>query len=185
MTCHPAARAISWFMAATVMTIACPLLLHAQSAGPRLAVHAGLGVPLNTRGDVQWLGAGLSINEHVDVLVSVERSHVPTKVSGFSRTRGGTVIAYGGELQLAPVTRWRAAPYGILSVARGTSRLERDDVFPDAVTNSAGLLMAGVGLHVRSSRGLDGFVDVRGGVQIESDVVLLRLPVRAGVTWRF
>ena len=163
--------------------VAAPAL--AQTSPARVTVQGGGGWLLPETGSLAWGGAGVSFGDRLDLLVTVERQHVPTATKGSARTRGGTVTAFGGELRVAPVLTKPVTPYAVASFARGRSHLEVDQVFADAVTNPAWLLLAGAGLRVGTGRGFGAFVDLRVGVQGELDVILLRTPLRVGATWRF
>lgn len=165
--------------------LALPASVHGQTASARVAVHGGGGVLLPGAGSLAWGGVGATLGDRVDLLVTLERQHVPTTVDGLARTRGGTVTAFGGELRVVPVLTRRVTPYAVSSFALGRSRLEVDEVFTDVVTNRAWLLLVGAGLRVGAGRHFSAFVDVRTGVQGELDVILLRTPLRVGATWRF
>lgn len=156
-----------------------------QAVSPRVVVHGGAGLLLPDVGSLAWVGGGLAIGERLDLLAAGERQHVPTTVDGVARTRGGTLTVMGGEARVVPKLIRPVTPYAVLGVARGTSRLEMDDVFSDRVTNDAWLFLFGAGLRVGSRHGLGAFIDLRYGIQGELDVILPRVPLRFGATWRF
>lgn len=162
-----------------------PAPANGQALTPRIVVQGGGGVLLPTVGSVAWVGGGVAIGERLDLLVAAERQHAPTTVEDVARTRGSRVTVIGGEVRVVPKLTRPVTPYAVLSLARGRSRLEMDDVFSDFVTNDAWLFLFGVGLRVGARRGLGAFIDLRYGIQGELDVILPRTPLRLGATWRF
>jgi hypothetical protein len=162
-----------------------PVPAAGQTSGVRVTVQAAAGTHLNAGGDTQSLAVGLSPSQRVDLLVSVERSHLPTERSAFGATRGGTATIVSGEIRYFPVTFGRTSPYALVSVGRGKSRPTVNDLFPDPVTNDAWGVLFGAGARVAFNRRLSAFADVRIGVQGELDVVGLRVPIRAGLAFGF
>lgn len=162
-----------------------PAPANGQAVSARIVVQGGGGVLLPNVGSLAWVGGGVAIGERLDLLVAAERQHVPTTVEGMARTRGGRVTVIGGEVRVVPKRTRPVAPYAVLSVARGRSRLDMDEVFSDLVTNDAWLFLFGAGLRVGARRGLGAFIDLRYGIQGELDVILPRTPLRLGATWRF
>ena len=169
--------------ALAVVLAASPTIAAAQA--PRFSIQAAAGTDIRDGGDNQSLSFGFSPDERWDVLIGAQRIHLPTKVSQFGATRGGTVTFFGGEVRFLPFTLSRFSPYLLASLGRGKSRLNVDETFPNPVTNDAFLLFFGGGVHVPVTPRFVLFSDLRFGIWGERDVIVLNTPVRGGVAWRF
>jgi hypothetical protein len=104
---------------------------------------------------------------------------------GFSVSRHGTVTFLSGEVRFLPVTFGRAAPTRSPAPARGRSRLNVNQHFPDPVTNRATQVFAGGSVRVAVTRQLSVVGDVRLVLQSERGELGAFAPVRAGLAWRF
>jgi hypothetical protein len=176
----------------SVLSLVVPAVAAAQNAGGRVSLRGAFGSSVNVGGNAQALSVGFSLGNRVDILINGERIHMPTEVTqherGFSSTRGGTTTFVSGEVQVLPFTLSRVSPYALAGVGRGISRPNVNDLFPDPVTNDAGLLFFGGGVRVPVTDRLSVFGDLRFVLQIESagdGDLFLFVPVRGGVVWRF
>jgi hypothetical protein len=77
------------------------------------------------------------------------------------------------------------SPFFLAGSGAGISRPNVTGNFADRVTNVARLGYAGGGVRVTLRPQLDLFVDGRFMLFAERDVLGARVPIRAGVTWRF
>jgi hypothetical protein len=164
------------------MSFVAPALAAGQ--GP-ISVKGALGTQINEGGDNQSISVGFSPHAQWDFLINAERIHLPTDVTGFGATRGGTTTFVSGEVRFVPLTLNRISPYVLASAGRGTSRPNVNEIFPDSVTNDAWLLFVGGGVRVPMTERFSLFGDIRAGIQGELDTVGALLPVRGGVAWRF
>jgi hypothetical protein len=162
-----------------------PATAAGQRAHSGVSLQAAVGTHVNTGGDGQSVALGFSPNQRWDFLIGAERSHWPTEVTSASATRGGTAMLVTGEMRFAPFTVNRVSPYALAGVGRGLSRPNVNEFFPSRVTNDAWLMSFGGGVRVDLNQRLSAFADMRSGILGERDVVVLVLPVRAGITWRF
>jgi hypothetical protein len=172
--------------AVTALSLIMPGVAAGQ--GP-ISVHAVVGTHVSDRGNNQTIGVGVRLNGRWELLISAERFHVPTRVtreeSVTTARRGGTTKFISGEVRFVPVTFSRLSPYLALSVGRGRSRPNVNEIFSDPVTNPAKLLFIGGGVRAAVTRRLSAFADLRVGYQGERDSIYALMPVRAGVAWRF
>jgi hypothetical protein len=168
-----------------ILSTGAPAVAAAQGRDGGFTVQGAAGTHLNGGGDHQSVSVGFSPNGHLDFLISAERSHLPTEVTPFGATRGGTATFFSGEVRVAPFTFNRLSPYVLASAGRGTSRPNVNDLFPDRVTNDTWLLFFGGGLRIPMTTRLSAFADVRAGIQGERDTIGLLVPVRGGLAWRF
>jgi hypothetical protein len=140
-------------------------------------------------GNSQALSFGVPAGPYLNVLVSAERSHLPTEINryehGYGATRGGTVKFLSAEVRLSPFPFARLSPYALAGLGRGTSRPNVNELFSDPVTNEATLLFLGGGVRVPLAGRLSAFVDARFVLQGERDTVGATLPIRGGLAWRF
>jgi hypothetical protein len=171
--------------AVCLLSLIVPAVAAGQGAGTGVSVQAAVGTHINTGGDGQSVAIGFSPNQRWDFLIGAERSHWPTEVTPSSATRGGTATLLSGEMRFSPFTVNRVSPYVLAGVGRGLSRPNVNEMFPGRVTNDAWLMSFGGGVRVDLNRRLSAFADVRSGILGERDVIILVLPVRAGMTWRF
>jgi hypothetical protein len=153
------------------------------------SVHFGLGSLVNEGGSVQSLSLGYAPWRDVTLMVNVERDHVPTRVRtyprGYAETRGGTLTSIGGEVRYEVPLGAPVAPFVLAGLGAGISHPNVTGTFSDPVTNVARLGYAGAGARIPLRPRLDLFVDGRFMLFAERDVLGARLPIRAGVTWRF
>ena len=178
--------------AVAALSFVAPALAAGQGTGSRFSVQGTLGPQINGGGDSQSVSFGFSPVQRLELLVSGERTHLPTEVtrfeSGSSATRGGTTRFISGEVRFSPVASSRVSPYVLAGAGRGTSRPNVNDIFPDPVSNSAVLLFAGGGVRVPVIGGLDVVADMRFVLQAEDTgdgSVYAFVPLRGGLAWRF
>ena len=149
------------------------------------SVHLAVGSHLSEGGHLQSLSLGYDASGGVSLLVNVERNHVPTRLRSFSATRGGTLTSLSGELRYTVPVGGRVSPFVVAGLGAGISRPNVNDHFSNAVSNTARFAYAGGGVRVRLRPRLDWFIDGRFQLMAERDVLAGRLPIRAGLTWRF
>ena len=165
---------------------------HAQGTGfRRFSVDLGAGSHLADRGDVESMSVGFAASRIVMVAATVERSHIPTRVSTFpggsSATRNGTLTSINGEFRLTVPIGSRWTPYGVVGGGIGESVLNVNELFPDPITRSARLVYAGGGVRYALSPAVALFSDAKLILVVgrDADDLSARLPVRAGVSFRF
>ena len=112
-----------------------------DAAGPaldRFTVQAGAGPLLRGGGYDASASFGFSPLSRLDLLVTVERTHLPfqrdTFSDGYSVTRGGTLTSVGGEVRVSFLPPHRVSPYGFAGIGGGVSR----PTVNDAVSQSGG-----------------------------------------------
>jgi hypothetical protein len=153
------------------------------------SVHLGLGSHVNEGGNVQSLSLGYTEWRDVTLLVNVERDHIPRQVRTYPRggaeTRGGTLTSVSGEVRYAVPLGERLSPFFLAGLGVGISRPNVFGTSTDLVTTVARLAYTGGGVRLALRPRLDLFVDGRLMLIAEWDVLGARLPIRAGVTWRF
>jgi hypothetical protein len=178
-------------LAATVVSFVSPAVAAAQGTGIGVSVQGALGSHIGDGGDNQSLSLGVSFGERFGVLVSAERSHVPTDVTffedGYSASRGATTRFVSGEFRYMPVTFKRISPYIIAGVGRGVSRPNVNEFFPNRVTHTVTLQIVGFGARLRVTEHLSAFADLRFMFQSrrgEPDAGGFG-PLRSGLAWRF
>jgi hypothetical protein len=156
----------------------------------RFSVQVGAGPLLNSGGHTLSAAFGFSPISRIDLLVNVERDHLPfqrdTFADGFSLTRGGTLTSVSGEVRASVFPPHRVSPYGFAGIGGGVSRPTVNDSFPDPVENDLRVVYFGGGVRVPLRNGLSVFGDARAMVTMEGDDGIMGVwPVRAGVAWRF
>jgi len=178
-------------VAVSVLSFVAPTAAAGQESG-RFSVQGAFGSHLNAGGNTESVSLGFWPGARIGILVSGERTHVPTVVTrsdhGFGATRGGTAMFISGELRVSFFASRRVSPYGFGGAGRGTSRPNVNDIFPGPVpTGGAAALFGGGGVRVAIAGHLSTFVDMRFLLQVENTEgdVLLLLPVRVGLAWRF
>jgi hypothetical protein len=165
--------------------------LDAASAGlDRFSLEVGAGPLLNSGGHTLSAAFGFSPISRVDLVVNVERDHLPfqrtTFSDGFSITRGGTLTSVSGEVRASVFPPDRVSPYALAGIGGGVSRPTVNDAFPDPVENDLRVVYFGGGLRVPIRNGLSVFGDARAMLTVEGgDGIMGVWPVRAGVAWRF
>ncbi len=166
---------------------------HAQGAGMsrRFNVDLGLGSHLKDGGDVESISIGFAVSRIVALAATVERSHIPTNLrtypDGYSVTRNGTLTSMSGEFWLTIPAGDRWTPYGIVGSGVGESVLNVNEFFPSPITRTANLMFAGGGVRYSLGPAAALFGDAKLILVIgrEADDLSARLPVRAGVSFRF
>ena len=156
----------------------------------RFSLQVGAGPLLNSGGHTLSAAFGFSPISRLDLVVQVERNHLPfqrdTFSDGFSITRGGTLTAVSGELRASVFPPDRVSPYGLAGIGGGVSRPTVNDAFPDPVENDLRVVYFGGGVRVPIRNGLSVFGDARAMLALEGgDGIMGVWPVRAGVAWRF
>jgi hypothetical protein len=169
-----------------------PAAVNAQEKDRnRPTIQVAAGSHWKDGGDSQAISFGIPAGQYWNVLLSAERSHVPTKVmrfdNGMSVSRRGTVMFVGAEVRLSPRPSARFSPYAFAGLGRGTSRPNVNEFFPDRVTNKVALLFAGGGVRVPLTDHLSAFVDARVVffVGIDSEELGGLVPIRGGLAWKF
>lgn len=172
-----------------VMLIGAPA--HAQGMSRRFSVDLGLGSLLKDGGDVESISVGFAVSRIVALAATVERSHIPTTLrtypDGYSVTRNGTLMSMSGEIRLTIPAGDRWTPYGIVGGGVGESVLNVNEFFPTPITRTADLGYAGGGVRYSLGAAAALFGDAKLILVIgrEADDLSARLPVRAGVSFRF
>ena len=161
-----------------------------DAAPGRFSVQGGAGATVMYPGNALGATFGYSPASRLDLLVSVERIHVPSQIThhphGASATRGGTMTFISPELRLSLFPADRVSPFGMIGVGRGVSHPNVNDHFPVPVKNDLRVVYVGGGLRVPLRRGLSLVGDVRAMLALEGyDGIMGVWPVRAGVAWRF
>jgi hypothetical protein len=156
----------------------------------RFSLNLSAGSHLRDGGDSQALSLGYTPWRGLTLMATVERGHMPTQVQrfphGFSATRNGTVTFISGEVRYA-VPLGKVAPFGLVGRGAGWSRPNVNEIFPNAVTSVADVVYAGGGMYVLLNPALAVSVDARLELMMDRETLGMgaRLPIRAGVTWRF
>jgi hypothetical protein len=171
-----------------------PAAVRAQGARdpspeePRWSVTTAAGSHLKDGGDLQAIAFGFTPVRRLALVLNVERNHVPTRVdtypNGYSATRGSTVTTVSGELRVSSGSR-RVEPFGFVGTGVGRSRLNVNERFPDAVTNTARSFYAGGGVLIPVARAFALSIDAKFVLLAEAGESGAMAPVRAGVVWRF
>jgi hypothetical protein len=157
----------------------------------RFSLQVGAGPLLNSGGGHTVSAAfGFSPISRVDLVVNVERDHLPfrrdTFSDGFSVTRGGTLTFVSGEVRASVFPPHRVSPYGLAGIGGGVSRPTVNAAFPDPVENALQVVYFGGGVRVPIRNGLSVFGEGRAMLGVEgNDGILGVLPLRAGIAWRF
>jgi hypothetical protein len=156
----------------------------------RLSLQVAAGPVLQSGGHNVSAAFGFSPISRIDLMVNIERVHLPfqreTFSDGFSITRGGTLTAVSGEVRASVLPPHRVSPYGFAGIGGGTSRPTVNDEFPTPVENDLRIVYFGGGLRVPLRGGLTIFGDARAMMTLEGDDGIMGIwPVRAGVAWRF
>jgi len=156
----------------------------------RLSIQVGAGPLPQTGGHNLSASLGFSPLSRLDLLVTVERTHVPfqrdTFSDGYSLTRGGTLTAVSGEVRVSLLPPHRVSPYGFAGAGGGISRPTVNEAFPNPIENDLFVLYFGAGLRVPIGNGFSAFGDARAMMALEGDDGIMGLwPVRVGLAWRF
>lgn len=155
-----------------------------------LSVQVAAGPTAIGGGNVLSAAFGYSPASRLELLLNVERIHLPFQLNrfpdGYSVTRGGTMTFVSGELRLALLPAARVVPFAMAGVGGGVSRPNVNAEFPDRVRNDLRVLYFGGGVHVPLRRGFSLVGEARAMAALEGyDTVVGVWPVRAGVVWRF
>lgn len=156
----------------------------------RFSLQVAGGPLLQSGGHTVSAAAGFSPISRIDLLVNVERNHLPfqrdTFSDGLSLTRGGDLTAVSGELRASLFPPHRVSPYAFAGYGAGVSRPTVNDAFPDPVENDLRVAYFGAGVRIPIKGGLTVFGDARAMIAAEgNDGVSGVWPVRAGLAWRF
>ena len=157
----------------------------------RFSVDLGLGSHFRDGGDVESMSVGFAVSRIVTLAATLERSHVPTRLrtypDGYSATRNGTLASISGEFRLTIPVGDRWTPYGVVGLGVGESILNVNEYFPRPITRTADLVYAGGGVRYSLGPAVALFSDAKLILVIgrEADDLSARLPVRAGVSFRF
>lgn len=158
---------------------------------PRWTVEGAAGLQVYYDGSAQSVAFGFSPNRSLTVLVSAERTHIQDRVAlyeyGYSAERGGTEQFVTGGVRYAFLTRRRVSPYVLGGIGRGISRPNVNEFFPDRKERNIHVLYYGGGVRIPVGPRFDAFVDARFIMSAEAatDYFGVRMPVRAGIAWRF
>lgn len=182
---------------ALLLLVLSPLVATAQTpstAGAtsgRFTFQAGAGPLIQSGGHNISVAFSFSPVSRVDLVVNVERDHLPfqrdTFSDGVSLTRGGTLTWVSGEVRASLFPPHRVSPYGFAGIGGGVSRPTVNDAFPDPVEHGLRVVYFGAGVRVPIRGGLSVFGDARALLALEGggDGILGGWPVRAGIAWRF
>jgi hypothetical protein len=156
----------------------------------RLSLQVAAGPTLVGGGNVVSAAFGYSPVSRLQLLINVERNHLPFQMTSFpggsSATRGGTRTFVSGEVRFAPLPTNRVSPFVSAGAGRGVSRPNVNATFPEPVRNELRVLYVGGGVRVPLGRGFSLLGDARCMLGLEGyDGVMGIWPVRAGVAWRF
>jgi hypothetical protein len=168
-----------------VLSFVVPAVAAGQGVDSRIGVQGAFGTNVNAGGNNQSISVGFAPSQRLDLLISVERIHLPMETTQFGATRGGTTTFVSGEVRFVPLTFSRTSPYAITGLGRGTARPNVNETFPNPAPHDAWLLFLGGGVSVPMTRRFSAFADMRFGFQSELDTISLLMPVRAGVALRF
>ena len=180
-------------IAFVVMFLCLPGMVSGQtSVGEpgRVSVQAGAGATVMYPGNALSATFGYSPASRLDLLLNVERIHVPSQFRhyphGTSATRGGTLTFLSPELRLSLFPADRVSPFATIGVGRGVSHPNVNAQFPVPVKNDLRVVYFGGGIRVPLRQGLSLVGDVRAMLALEGyDGIMGVWPVRAGVAWRF
>ena len=157
----------------------------------RLSLEGAAGLQVDYGGSMQSVAFGFAPTRSLTLLVSAERSYVRDEIEifedGSAFERGGTDLFVSGEVRYAFFLRSRVSPYVVGGFGRGRSRPNVNEFFPDENERDIHVLYYGGGVRIPVGPRLDAFVDARLTIAVEarSDYFAVRLPVRAGIAWRF
>lgn len=178
-------------LAFTVLSLLSPVLAAGQGAGMGVSVQGAIGSHLGDGGNAQSLSVGLSLGQHIEVVLNAERSYRPTSVEyfegGYSASRGANTKFISGEFRYAPFTYRAVSPYLIFGHGIGVSRPNVNEFFPERVTHRVTLQFPGFGVRVGMTGHLSAFSDLRIMLQHrrgEPDAGIFG-PIRGGIAWRF
>jgi hypothetical protein len=164
----------------------------AQEERDRLSVQVAAGpmVTLVGGGSVLSAAFGYSPTSRLELLVNVERNHLPFQstsiAGGTSATRGGSMTFASGEVRFSFLPTTRVSPFVMAGAGRGVSRPNLNDTFPNPIENDLRVLYVGGGVRIPLRHGFSLLGDARCMLGLEGyDGVLGVWPVRVGLAWRF
>jgi hypothetical protein len=156
----------------------------------RFTLQVGAGPLWKSGGHTLSAGFGFSPISRIDLLVNVERDHLPFQRDTFgdvySLTRGGTLTTVSGEVRASLLPPHRVSPYAFAGMGVGESRPTVNAEFPTPVENELRTVYFGGGLRIPVRGGLSIFGDARLMLAMEGNDGFSGVwPVRAGLAWRF
>jgi hypothetical protein len=158
---------------------------------PRFSLEAAAGLETYYTGHAESLAFGFAPSRSLTLLVIAHQSHTQDEIEfypdGYATERGGTERFVAAELRYAFFSRKRVSPYVLIGTGAGTSRPNVNEFFPDEKKRNIGVFFYGGGVRIPVRPSLDTFVDIRliMAAEAKSDYFGVRMPVRAGVAWRF
>lgn len=155
----------------------------------RLSIHVAAG-PLINSGSALSAAFGFSPTSWLELLVNVERDHLPFQSEsidgGISITRGGTLTFASGEVRFTPLLADRVAPFAMVGAGGGVSRPTVNETFPNPIENDLRVFYFGGGVRIPLRHGFTLWGDARALLALEGyDSVIGVWPVRAGLSLRF
>jgi len=173
----------------SLLSLLVPAVASAQSGAPSVSLQAAAGPTLVDPGYNVSAAVGFSPLSRVTLFLDVQRTHLSSRTTrgddGSSAFRGGTMTAVSGEVRVGLWPAHRVTPYVLAGLGAGKSRPNVNETFPVAVTNDTRFAFLGGGVHVPLRDGLSVFGDARILLGEEANELLVMLPVRVGVAWRF
>lgn len=157
----------------------------------QVSLEGAAALQVHYHGSTQSIALGLAPGRSLTLLLSAERSYVADRIEryedGYSSERGGTEHFFSAGVRYAFLPARRVSPYALGGIGRGISRPTVNEYFPDTKKRDIQMLYYGGGVRVAVRPRLDAFVDARliMAVEARSDYFAVRLPVRAGLAWRF
>jgi hypothetical protein len=154
---------------------------------PQFSLEGAAGVQLGyDGGSLQSASFGFAPTRSLTLLLSAERTHIPTKVRSYehvwSAERGGTVQFVSAEVRYAFLAGRRISPFVLGGMGRGLSRPNVNEYFPDRVEREIGVVYYGGGVRIPLGTRFDALVDARFTATGDEGIFM---PLRAGVAWRF
>jgi hypothetical protein len=164
---------------------------ESTTAERQFSLEAGGGFQIRYRGSMQSVAFGIAPSRSLTVLLHLTRSYVRDELEfyddGYSIERGGTDTVLSGEVRYAFLPRRRLSPFVLGGMGRGISRPNVNELFPNLGDRNIHVIYWGGGVRMPLQPRVDAFVDLRLMMLVEgeSDYFAVRMPVRAGVAWRF
>ena len=161
------------------------------AAQPRFSLEGAAGFQIYYSGHAQSVAFGFAPTRSLTLLITAHRSYIQDRIDlfedGYSAERGGTEQFVSAEVRYAFFPRTRVSPYVLGGRGRGSSRPNVNEFFPDRKRRDIEVFFYGAGVRIPVGPWLDAFVDTRliMAGEARSDYFGVRLPVRAGVAWRF
>jgi hypothetical protein len=139
----------------------------------RLSLQVAAGPTLIGGGNVLSAAFGYSPASRLELLLNIERNHLPFHLERFnggnSATRGGTMTFVSGELRLALLPADRVSPFAVAGGGGGVSRPHVNATFPDRVRNDLRVLYLGGGVSIPLRRGFSLLGDARAILALENN----------------